>query len=79
MQKNKHMKKLLFALGLALVTTCVSAQEDSAYKPVEFPEGFMSQLNVVYTKVGDWEGKMDLYLPPKKNGPTPVVINIHGG
>src|SRR3954470_1939376 len=55
------------------------AQEDSAaVKPVELPAGFTSQLNVVYTKVGGWEGKMDIYLP-KSDKPTPVVINIHGG
>ena len=54
--------------------------EDSVvYKPVEMPAGFTSQLNVVYTKVKDWEGKLDLYLPSKDNGPTPIVINIHGG
>ena len=59
---------------------------DSTYKPVEYPEGFRAQLNVVYTKINGlpageagWEGKVDLYLPPKKNKPTPVVINIHGG
>ena len=52
---------------------------DSTYKPVEYPEGFTALLNVTYTKVNAWEGKVDLYLPPKKNTRTPVVINIHGG
>ena len=33
----------------------------------------------MYTRVKDWEGKLDLYLPPKDNGPSPIVINIHGG
>lgn len=51
----------------------------ATYKPVDFPAGFTAQLNVVYTKVNDWEGKMDIYLPPKDDKPTPVVINIHGG
>src|SRR6187551_3451241 len=73
------MRKMLLSLSVAFVTLVLHAQEDSAYKPVEYPEGFTSQLNVVYTKVGNWEGKMDIYLPPKKDGPTPVVINIHGG
>jgi acetyl esterase/lipase len=53
--------------------------DTTTYKPVEFPAGFTAQLNVVYTKVKDWEGKMDLYLPSKEKGPSPVVINIHGG
>jgi acetyl esterase/lipase len=57
----------------------VFAQDDTTYKPVEYPAGFTSQLNVVYTKVKGWEGKMDIYMPPKTNKPTPIVINIHGG
>jgi acetyl esterase/lipase len=74
------MKKLivLFAGIMAFVST-YAQDADTVYKKVEFPSGFSSQLNVVYTKVKDWEGRMDLYLPPKENGPTPVVINIHGG
>jgi acetyl esterase/lipase len=60
----------------------VAAQDEAAateYKPVELPAGFTSQLNVVYTKVNGWEGKMDIYLPAKGAKPTPIVINIHGG
>ena len=73
------MKKII-VIALMLVTGNAFAQtEDTTYKPVEFPEGFAAQLNVVYTKVKDWEGKMDIYNSPKANKPTPVVINIHGG
>ncbi len=74
------MKKLtiLFAGMLAFVST-YAQDADSGYKKVEYPVGFTSQIDVVYTKVKDWEGRMDLYLPPKEKGPTPVVINIHGG
>lgn len=70
---------------LVIVVCCfcffVNAQESdtATYKLVEYPEGFTAQLNVIYTKVKDWEGKMDIYLPSKGNEPTPVVINIHGG
>lgn len=67
-------------MWLLAIVLFVSAQEsDTTYKPVEYPAGFTSQLNVVYTKVKDWEGKMDIYLPSKDKGPSPVVINIHGG
>ncbi len=73
------MRKII-VIALLLVTGNVFAQtEDTTYKPVEFPAGFAAQLNVVYTKVKDWEGKMDIYNSPKANKPTPVVINIHGG
>lgn len=73
--------KCLYSILVLFLSICLHAQDgDTAtYKPVEYPDGFTSQLNVVYTKVGDWEGKMDLYLPPRKDGPSPVVINIHGG
>lgn len=75
------MKKILLLINLFLIPFLLFAQaeNDTAYKQVEYPAGFSSQLNVVYTKVGDWEGKMDLYLPPKEKGPSPLVINIHGG
>ncbi len=52
---------------------------DTVYKPVEYPSGFTSQMNVIYAKDKNWEGKMDLYLAPKEKGLSPVVINIHGG
>lgn len=73
------MRQLILLFFLAVLSIPVFGQEDAIqYNPVEFPAGFTSRLNVVYTKAGDWEGKMDLYLPPNSN-PTPVVINIHGG
>jgi acetyl esterase/lipase len=73
------MRKITFVLFIFLITLPAVAQTDTVYKPVEYPAGFSSQLNVTYTKAGNWEGKMDLYLPPASNGPSPVVINIHGG
>ncbi|TDH28626.1 alpha/beta hydrolase [Segetibacter sp. 3557_3] len=70
----------LFCFFLALcISASMYAQDDTTYKPVELPAGFSSQLDVVYTRVGDWEGKMDVYLPTPKGKPTPVIINIHGG
>ncbi|MCF6181273.1 alpha/beta hydrolase [Lutibacter sp.] len=46
---------------------------------MKFPEGYQAQINVIYTKVDGWNGRMDLYANPKSEKPTPVVINIHGG
>ena len=73
--------KYLFSLILITGYLAATAQEatDTVYKPVVYPKNFSVQLNVVYTKVDSWEGKMDLYLSLKSNKPTPVVINIHGG
>ncbi|SDJ78636.1 Acetyl esterase/lipase [Pedobacter sp. ok626] len=73
------MKKIIMLCGLLFTSCALSAQDTVAVKKVAYPAGFTEQLNVVYTKVNDWEGKLDLYLPPVKNGPTPIVINIHGG
>lgn len=73
------MKNKLACFIAALSFFYAQAQEDTAVvKPVELPAGFTSQLNVVYTTVGDWQGKMDIYLP-KSDKPAPVVMNIHGG
>lgn len=67
-------------IALGLLSISLQAQPtDTTYKAVEYPRGFSSKLNVVYIKTKDWEGKMDLYLPPKGKGPSPIVINIHGG
>lgn len=75
MRKASLVVGLLFSLFLHL-----SAQVgDTDYKPVPIPEGFTKQLDVVYKKVNDWDGRVDIYLPPKKDKPVPVVINMHGG
>ena len=75
------MVKFIFLLGCIFSVSIASAQEvvDTTIKPVVFPKGFTAQLNLVYTKVNDWDGRMDVYLPPKESKPTPIVINIHGG
>ncbi|MGB8193199.1 MAG: alpha/beta hydrolase [Chitinophagaceae bacterium] len=72
-------KKIFGWIVFCFVACAAFAQTDTVYKPVEYPVGFTASLNVVYTRAADWEGKMDLYLPPSSNGPSPVVINIHGG
>ena len=73
------MKHLLL-IAFAFISGNVLAQDDTAaFKKVEYPAGYTSQIDVVYTRVKDWDGRMDLYLAPKEKGPSPVVINIHGG
>ena len=75
------IKKNIFLLLVMVLPFVGNAQSDSdtAYKAVEYPAGFIARLNVVYTKVNSWEGKMDLYLPPNLGKPNPIIINIHGG
>ncbi|MEI7472120.1 MAG: alpha/beta hydrolase [Chitinophagaceae bacterium] len=76
------MKKHLLLIMFLRVSFSMMAQEtDSAvvYKAVEYPAGYTAQLNVLYTKANEWEGKMDLYLPAKGKNPSAIIINIHGG
>ncbi len=74
------MKKLkLYILLLFTGGVCFSQETDTVYKPVEYPSGFTAKIDVVYTQVDGWDGRMDIYMPPKEKGPSPIVINIHGG
>jgi len=76
------MVKNIFLLALLVcgfVSGAYAQDSDTTVKAVDYPAGYTAQLNVVYTKVKDWEGRMDLYLVPKTKSPSPIVINIHGG
>jgi acetyl esterase/lipase len=77
-----NMRSIILTFTLAALLVHAKAQTtDSvpAIKVVTTPADYTSQLNVVYSKVGDWDGRMDLYTAPKSKTPTPIVINIHGG
>ena len=76
------MKKNILLAAIAILVTCFgnAQNKDSIIKkPVAIPKNYVAQLDVVYTKVKDWEGKADLYLALNETKPTPVLINIHGG
>ncbi len=74
------MKNLITICLLVTISTSIWAQDEPVeVKKVTFPAGYSSQLNLVYTTAPNWEGKMDLYLPPKSKGLSPAIINIHGG
>ncbi|MDD4969542.1 MAG: alpha/beta hydrolase [Paludibacter sp.] len=73
------MKKgILITLSLFVAGLSLMAQE-AAVKKVEYPAGYESKIDVVYTKVKDWDGRLDVYFNPVSSTATPVVINIHGG
>ncbi len=74
------MKRIFLALMMTGVAFCAQAQDDTAVvKVIKYPANYTGQLNVVYTKVDGWDGRMDIYAATKNTQPTPVVINIHGG
>jgi acetyl esterase/lipase len=77
----KMKKIVVVSLIAVLFSLNVLAQvKDSVVKkPVAIPKEYTAQIDVVYTKVMDWEGRADLYLSLNAVKPTPILINIHGG
>jgi acetyl esterase/lipase len=75
--------KKLFVLSLIAVffslNVLAQVKDTIIKKPVAIPKDYVAQIDVVYTKVKDWEGRADLYISPNASKPTPVLINIHGG
>lgn len=53
--------------------------QEKAFKPVDYPEGYKAQLNIVYQEADNWKGRIDLYTNPSSVNPIPIVLNIHGG
>jgi acetyl esterase/lipase len=76
---NKKIAQIVILLFYVLVSHGQETIDPIDYKPVEYPENYVANLNVVYVKLKDWEGKADLYLNLKAVKSTPVIINIHGG
>jgi acetyl esterase/lipase len=72
------VKIVAFFFMLCLGVTA-HAQETVARKEVATPGGYTRQMDVVYKTVGSWQGRADLYLPPRGSAPAPVLINMHGG
>lgn len=73
------MKKILNVFSLLLVFN-VQAQTDTAtVKKVVYPKGYEENIDAVYSEIGDWKGREDIYYNPTAAKPTPVVFNIHGG
>ncbi|MFC4262056.1 alpha/beta hydrolase fold domain-containing protein [Ferruginibacter yonginensis] len=76
------MKKGIYILIVFLLSAQVvlSQQELTSVKSVKVPVGYTQQLNVVYKKVNNWEGRVDIYYKSGVNvKPMPILINMHGG
>jgi acetyl esterase/lipase len=73
------LAKRLAGVFVLLLATMAVAQVNNAQAPVSFPNDYMVQVDLVYTRVGSWEGRLDLYYPSSKDQKVPLVINIHGG
>jgi acetyl esterase/lipase len=71
-------KSLIFLTYILFQFFSIYAQEPEI-KKVQFPENYQSQIDVIYTTVNGWDGRIDLYFNPTSTEPTPVVLHIHGG
>jgi len=65
----------LVLLGILVVQT-IGAQE---FEKVELPPNYQAKIDLVYAEGEGWQGKLDFYYPMDSDGPTPLIINIHGG
>ncbi|WP_339662113.1 alpha/beta hydrolase [uncultured Polaribacter sp.] len=71
--------KLIFLWILILGIICTIHSQNKTYKPVIFPENYTAELDIIYTTVNNWEGRIDIYSNQNAVKPTPIVLNIHGG
>lgn len=70
--KNKHISLImLFFIGIA----SFGQIQDT----VKYPITYKAQKDIVYSKVGNWEGKLDFYNLTDSTKLSPLIINIHGG
>lgn len=67
-----------FIAFLICFSHCVFAQENTAVGVI-YPEGYTADIDVIYTRAGNWEGRLDIYYNPTSAVKLPVVIHIHGG
>jgi acetyl esterase/lipase len=75
------MKRIFFAV-LLLGSLSLHAQDNDTVKVkkvIPLLAGFTKQLDVIYTHASDMDIKMDIYMPPKSNKPTPIIMVMHGG
>lgn len=72
------MKKISSIILLSICFLSIYSQQ-TEIKKVQFPENYQSKIDVVYTSVNGWDGRVDMYYNPTSANPTPVVLHIHGG
>jgi len=70
--------KIVFIFALLVAFLSLVSKEIEVTK-IEYPVGYKSQIDVIYTKVNGWNGRMDFYINPACTNPAPIIINIHGG
>jgi acetyl esterase/lipase len=73
--KNYKLHLFLVLFCLAISTTVSHSQE---LDTVNYPISYSAKKDVIYSQIGNWDGRLDVYYPTTSK-PKPLVINIHGG
>ena len=73
------MKNILVVIALLIAVTLTAQTDTAAIKKVVYPKGYQEKIDVVYSEIGDWKGREDIYYNPTAARPTPIIFNIHGG
>ena len=73
------MRKLIFVFIVTVLASCVSYGQAASDAVVAALTRYHAYPNIVYHTSNNFEDKLDVYTPPDAKGPTPVVVQIHGG
>lgn len=73
------MMRVYISVLFSLVFFSDLPGQETTYAPVKYPANYKAQIDLIYTRIDDWEGRMDLYSNPISEEPTPIIVNIHGG
>ncbi|RIA10780.1 acetyl esterase/lipase [Flavobacteriaceae bacterium MAR_2010_72] len=73
------MIKTLLFVCIASLSLLTFSQVNNTVSYIQLPENYSAKLDIVYSEVGNWKGKLDVFLPDNTSNATPLIINIHGG
>jgi acetyl esterase/lipase len=79
----KHLRHLVFVLGLFMLLPYLVDAQTSSMDPAAWTAQLWTQYrvvpNIVYGTANNVETKLDVYTTRNATGPVPTVIHIHGG
>jgi acetyl esterase/lipase len=68
-----------FLAGIAVLALWLAVSSLLTFGGEAPPAGVKVLKDLAYAKVGEKPINLDLYLPEKADGPTPVIVYVHGG
>ena len=78
--KSLPFRLLLSSIFAALLTACQMTQPETPPLPTFAPEKLGTvEKDITYCTIDDTDLKLDVYYPPRDDGPWPVVVHVHGG